>query len=73
MAVVADLSGNFSASLLHGVDQNLAKPNRNVTGSPINSVVPQFPGELVQDTTNAVIYRATGLTNSSWTAVVLVA
>lgn len=70
MATVADLSGNFPNSLPAGVDRKLAEPNRNNAGSPVSSLIPQYAGELVLDTTNLQIWQAFGTSSTEWMPVV---
>lgn len=68
MATVPDISGNSPLGL--GIDPKLTKPTRNNAGTPVASLTPAFPGELVMDTTNRVLWRATGTTSSDWMTVV---
>lgn len=35
-------------------------------GTPIGALVPAYQGEIIQDTSNAIFYAATGLTNADW-------
>lgn len=65
MATVTDLSGNLARGA-PTTDPNYSTPNRNNAGSPVGSVTPQYVGELVQDTTNRVVWRATGTANTAW-------
>ncbi len=60
MAVVAEKSG-FTR-----VDKKYSHPNRNNAGSPIGSLVPLYPNELVFDTTNLRYFKAIGSTNNDW-------
>lgn len=55
-----DLSGNNPTIKL------LSSPNRYNAGSPITSLIPEFPGELIADTTNHLLWRACGTTNTDW-------
>lgn len=66
MATVTDLSGNHASSLPGGVDTKLSKFNRSNAGSPVASLTPQYPGEVVLDTTNRILWRAVGTTNADW-------
>jgi len=67
MAIVADLSGNYPVSLPTGADQKLAKWNRSNAGAPSGSLTPLYPGEVVLDTTNRMLWRATDTSaNTSW-------
>jgi hypothetical protein len=65
MATVADLSGNRpnNAPL---VDVTYSKANRTNAGTPIGSLVPLYPGEIVLDSTNRLLWRAIGITNANW-------
>jgi hypothetical protein len=69
MATTNDLSGNFPLSLPSGVDRKLSKYSRANTGAPTGLLTPQFPGEIVLDTTNAQLYAATGPGIDNWTPV----
>lgn len=73
MATTIDLSGNFPADLPTGVDSKLAKPTRNNAGTPVASLTPAFPGEVVMDTTNFQLWRATGTANTDWMTITEVA
>jgi len=55
-----DLSGN------NPVIKLLSSPNRYNAGSPITNLIPEFPGELIADTTNQLLWRACGTTNTDW-------
>lgn len=68
MATVVDVSGNNPIDTNH-VDDKLEHPTRYNAGDPTGSLTPAFSGELVMDTTNEILYRADGLTNTSWTRV----
>jgi hypothetical protein len=71
MATTVDLSGNYPPSMPTGVDNPLSKPNRQNAGSPVGSLTPAFSGELVFDTTNRMLFTATGVSNTSWMPVVV--
>lgn len=60
MATVVDKSGNSR------LDKPLSAPNRKNAGTPVNSLVPQYSGEMVLDTTNGTLYYATDLTTTGW-------
>lgn len=60
MPVLVDLSGNNPRTGL------LSTPNRSNAGSPVSALTPQFPGELVVDTTNRLLWRACGTTTTDW-------
>ena len=64
MAIVVNKDGGerFSAA-----DVPLRTPNRIVAASPLNTLVPRYSGEQVQDSTTGIIWYALGLTNTSWT------
>lgn len=57
---LVDLSGNNPTIKL------LSSPNRFNAGSPITNLIPEFPGELIADTTNQLLWRACGTTNTDW-------
>lgn len=48
------------------VDKKYATPNRTNAGTPIGSVTPLYPNELVFDSTNVRYYKAIGKTNADW-------
>lgn len=62
MAIVSNLA--FPAA----VDKPLTSANRTNAGSPNGSVTPQFKGEIINDTTSHMLWRATSLLNSGWVA-----
>lgn len=64
MATVADASGN--SPIANGTDDNLSRQNATNAGDPVGSVTPNYVGELLHDTTNNVVYRAIGSTNTDW-------
>lgn len=66
MAIVADLSGNFPASLPTGVDPELGTVNRTVASTPVGSLTPLFVGERVRDNVANLLYIAEGLTTADW-------
>jgi hypothetical protein len=71
MAIVADASGNAPASMAGvATDNKLSEPNRSNNGTPIAALTPQYPGELVLDTSNLQVWRAFGTTNTDWMPVV---
>lgn len=79
MAIVADLAGVGTYNQDgRGLDRKLASPNRQNAGSPLGSLTPLYPGELVLDTTNTQMWvgsmapGATTWNTSSWTPVVRV-
>lgn len=65
MAIVADRSGNSPI-----VDKPYTSPNRRVTVTPVNSLTPQYAGEIVEwyDSATALTYqfKASSTTNTSW-------
>lgn len=63
MAIVPNLARNTDF-----VDQPFCSPNRVNAGNPNGSLTPIFNGELVDDTTNGRLWKAIGLTNTSWVA-----
>lgn len=63
MAIVRNLGYDDTT---RQVDPPLSTPNRTNAGSPIGVLDPLFIDELVFDSTNFRLYRATGLTNTSW-------
>lgn len=50
------------------VDKSFSQWNRKNAGPPGGSVVPQYAGEIVLDTTGNVYWRAEGLANTDWVA-----
>jgi len=64
MAVVADKSVN------NPTDVKWTSASRNVAGDPNTTgpLTPAFAGEIVDDTTNHALWKATGITNTSWVA-----
>ena len=75
MATVADLSGNFPASLVNQAiandPQTMCAPNRSNAGSPAGAITPRFRGEVITDTVNNQIWVAAGTTSSDWVAGVI--
>lgn len=63
MAIVADKSGN------NPTDKPFTMYNRTNAGTPQATLVPQYAGERVLDTTNGIIYQAQGTANSTWRVV----
>lgn len=72
MAIVADQSGQYPASLPSGVDKKLSSVNRNIAVSPFGVETPQYTGEIVQDYTTAQLWMASDLTTFGWIAVTMV-
>lgn len=66
MATVINRDGGGIKGVPSGVDRHFARANRNNAGSPVGSVVPQYTGEIVLDTTNRVLWIATGTANTNW-------
>lgn len=64
MAIVADKSGN------NPTDSSWTAANRSVAGDPNTTgpLTPLYSGEIVNDTTNHALWKATGKTNTSWVA-----
>lgn len=60
MAIVADRAG------VGTLDKPLTKHNRENAGNPNGVLTPQYSGEIILDTTNAVLYQAQDLSNDSW-------
>lgn len=56
-----------TADVLNGLVRGAGK--RTYAGSPISAVTPYGIGELLMDTTNSVLYVATGTTSADWAAV----
>ena len=52
-------------------DKKYTTPNRTNAGSPIGSLIPLYPNELVFDTTNFRYFKGIGNTNADWQYVVL--
>jgi hypothetical protein len=59
------------ASLLTPIDPRYTSPNRSGAGTPVGTIVPLYTGELYSDTTNRVVFQASGLTNNDWTPIVI--
>lgn len=71
MAEVVDLAGNSPAgSILGGKDNKLSHPNRTNAGSPVSALTPLYPGEVIEDTTNRLLWRASGTTSTDWMPIV---
>ena len=64
MAIVVDKAAPFGRP-----DYPLCTPSRNNAGTPVASLTPAFPGEIVMDTTNRVLWRAVGPANTNWIVV----
>jgi hypothetical protein len=62
MATVIDLARPYEPT-----DVELAKPNRNIAGSPVGTTTQQYAGEIVLDTTNNMTWISTGPLNTQWT------
>lgn len=60
MATVVDKSGNSRN------DRKLCVANRSNAGAPSGTLTPLYPGEIVVDTTNRVLWRGIGTANTSW-------
>lgn len=63
MAIVAN-----KAHQTQFVDQPFCSPNRTNAGNPNTVLTPLYDSELVDDTTNGRLWKAIGLTSSSWVA-----
>ncbi len=66
MATVIEASGNAPVGVV-GAENKLTSISIFNAGDPTGSVTPNFVGELLFDTTNEITYRATGITNATWT------
>jgi hypothetical protein len=64
MAIVKNKAEGPSAF----TDQKFCSPNRTNAGEPNSSLTPEFGGEIVLDTTNNCLWKAIGITNTSWVA-----
>ena len=62
MAIVANLAGTTPR------DVPWTTWNRRNAGEPNATIVPQYAGEIILDTTNNVLWKAMGITNDSWVA-----
>jgi hypothetical protein len=72
MATVADLSGNFPASLPSGVDRKRSDYSRIIGGSPITlATTPAFAGEIVLNNVTGDLWYAKDTTVAGWTPFVL--
>lgn len=63
MATVRDLADETSFT-----DKSLVEPSIENAGNPNGSVTPEFSGQILLDTTNNMLWRATDLSNDSWVA-----
>lgn len=61
MAIVQDDANPGIAA-----DKSFCSPNRTNAGSPSGSLIPQYAGEIVLDTTNGIRWRASGTANTDW-------
>ncbi len=61
MATVPDKANNGTP-----IDKKFATPNRGNAGTPVAAVTPLYTNEIVLDTTNNQLWRATGPTNADW-------
>lgn len=61
MAIVANLARTGDI-----VDKSFNLYNRTNAGTPNAALTPQYVGELVLDTTTAVVWIAEGLGNNTW-------
>jgi hypothetical protein len=66
MATVRNRDDGGIKGIPSGVDRNYSEANRNNAGTPVGSVTPQYTGEIVLDTTNRVLWIATGPANTDW-------
>lgn len=64
MAIVENRAFTDAAS--SQLDNKLSTPSRNNAGTPIGVLTPTFAGELITDTTNSIIFVATGLGVNDW-------
>jgi len=62
MAIVPDRAG------ITQLDVPWTTWNRKIAAEPNGSVLPQYAGEIVIDTTNNVLWKAMGVTNDVWVA-----
>jgi hypothetical protein len=63
MATVRNLGNAFEP-----LDPPLCLQNRTNAGEPNGSIVPQFSGEIILDTTNNNLWKAVGVANNTWVA-----
>lgn len=49
-------------------DKSFCSPNRTNAGEPNTVLTPQYAGEIVLDTTANCLWKAIGITNTSWVA-----
>lgn len=68
MPTVANKADNGGSipNFTQSTDNKLEQPSRNNAGTPVAALTPAFPGELVMDTTNGILYRGVGTTNTNW-------
>lgn len=64
MATVANLA--FVGNSNFPIDMPLCLHNRTNAGEPNGSLTPTAAGEIVLDTTNNALWKAVGITNTSW-------
>jgi hypothetical protein len=62
MAIVPDRAG------VTELDKPWTTFNRKNAGEPNGTLVPQYSGEIVMDTTNNVLWKAMAPTNDCWVA-----
>lgn len=48
------------------IDKSYSSPNRTNAGEPNGSLTPEYPGEIVLDTTNNCLWKAVSSANNSW-------
>jgi hypothetical protein len=60
MAIVPNLAGTTPT------DKSWCYQNRTNAGEPNGSLTPQYAGEIVLDTTNNALWKATGVANNTW-------
>ncbi len=52
-------------------DLRFTMPNRVIAGNPSGVFTPQYTGEIVLDTSSAMLWRASGVASNSWVPAVV--
>lgn len=69
MATVPNKDGAPVSGSGRMTDPSYSLVSRTNAGTPMGALIPAFVDELVMDTTNGQLYRATGTLNNQWFAV----
>lgn len=69
MAIVANLALNGAPNPGGtNTDRPYDTHNRTNAGEPNGSILPQYAGEIILDTTNNAYWKAMGVANNTWVA-----